>query len=94
MTDRHTASTITDQQLDDLYAERDRYFHFACAARGASGARTFPDLTDTILALVDRAEKAEAYIREHVPVAYDGPSIAEAAADDRRWWNGEKAGDR
>ncbi|MET9521484.1 hypothetical protein [Streptomyces coeruleorubidus] len=28
------------------------------------------------------------------PAHNAGPSVAEAAADDRRWWNGEKAGER
>lgn len=27
------------------------------------------------------------------PPAHDGPSIAEAKADDRRWWGGEKTGE-
>lgn len=27
------------------------------------------------------------------PAAYDGPSVAEATANDRRWWNGEKEGE-
>jgi hypothetical protein len=27
------------------------------------------------------------------PAHNDGPSVAEAAANDRRWWNGEKAGE-
>lgn len=26
--------------------------------------------------------------------AYNGPTVAEATANDRRWWNGEKGGDR
>lgn len=30
----------------------------------------------------------------HQPAAHDaGPTVAEAAAQDRRWWNGEKAGE-
>lgn len=28
------------------------------------------------------------------PVPHDGPNVAEATADDRRWWGGEKGGDR
>lgn len=31
---------------------------------------------------------------EYLRPAHDnGPSVAEATADDRRWWNGEKAGE-
>jgi len=144
MSDRISINDLTSEQLDQLYDERDRYFHFACAARGASGARTFPDLTDAILALVDRAEQAEAWRRKAIRRAletsklrgaiegcrdliseditrsdawgdgyreaindlreilaafgqlepdHDGPSVAEATADDRRWWNGEKEGE-
>ncbi|MET7924766.1 hypothetical protein ABZT43_12370 [Streptomyces sp. NPDC005349] len=25
--------------------------------------------------------------------AHDGPTVAECTANDRRWWNGEKAGE-
>ncbi|MFJ6559989.1 hypothetical protein ACIQMV_08910 [Streptomyces sp. NPDC091412] len=48
------------EDVADVRAHAEQYRHFADAARGASGARDYPDLTDTILALRDRAEQAEA----------------------------------
>ena len=75
---RHSVDSITSDQLDTLYDERDRYFHFACAARGASGAPSFPDLTDTILALVDRAEQAEAARDEAIVRAEYAEAVIES----------------
>jgi hypothetical protein len=33
-------------------------------------------------------------VLEAAAPGYDGPSVAETKADDRRWWNGEKAGEQ
>ncbi|QCX81204.1 hypothetical protein C9F11_38105 [Streptomyces sp. YIM 121038] len=38
-------------------------------------------------------EPAPAATEATGPATYDGPSITEAAADDRRWWEGERDGE-
>jgi hypothetical protein len=49
------------------------------------------------LRLHEGPDAVQAYLQqhddgEHLTVHDDGPTVREAAADDRRWWNAEKEG--
>lgn len=68
------------------------------------GEKTRRRLTDTTRALQRHREAADAEIRgleaqiaalvgEPTPAHNSGPTVAEAAADDARWWGGEKTGE-
>ncbi|MFF7824226.1 hypothetical protein ACFZCM_03285 [Streptomyces rochei] len=52
-----------------------------------------PSLMDAIQQAEAEHERAQA-ILDALPAHDTGPTVAEAAADDRRWWGGEKTGDQ
>ncbi|MFF1709274.1 hypothetical protein [Streptomyces sp. NPDC058268] len=111
---RKTASTINDQELDELYAALDAtpapYRQLiaqleAGRARmlAASDATTVDEVriaqsglaSGYLHAIVwavqffEGAQAREKYLREHADgkhlTHHDGPTVAEATADDRRW---------
>jgi site-specific recombinase len=104
---RHTANTITDEALDELYRRIDTLEHVAAGNR-RHVQLIVPDLQraeaalDRVRKLADvwqdapdplaRAMAADLHSTLRSP-AHDGPTTAECATDDRRWWGGEKAGE-
>lgn len=113
---RKTASTINDQELDELYAELDRYAdayrkllahlesdrkQMIAAVDATTGDKEELRLAQSGLAsgylhaaglavrLFEGPDAVQRYLRDHADgqhlTVHDGPTIAEATADDRRW---------
>jgi hypothetical protein len=61
----------------------------AMRAHVAQPGEILPD--DEAWRLVDLADAALAVFQKHQAAHDGGPSVQEAAADDRRYWDGEKA---
>ncbi|MET7688023.1 hypothetical protein ABZT06_08580 [Streptomyces sp. NPDC005483] len=96
MTDRNTLDQMNSNDLDQLYDRADRAE--ATLARLADYLHTSGPCCESVRHTLDdiiggRSEQPQTTANN--PATSDnGPSVTEAAADDRAYWDGGKAGEQ